>query len=94
MICLYTQRMVHFCSGCTEPRFAFLESSDFESAVKLAISYGSDSDTIGAMAGAIVEAYYGEIPKNIAVFCRKKVPDCLLVLLDAFYDTVKCKKIK
>ena len=25
---------------------AFLESTDFESAIKLAISYGSDSDTI------------------------------------------------
>ena len=41
---------------------AFLESTDFESAIKLAISYGSDSDTIAAMAGSIAEAYYKEIP--------------------------------
>lgn len=68
---------------------AFLESTDFETAVKLAISYGSDSDTIAAMAGSIAEAYYGNIPENIADFCRSKIPDPQLVLLDEFYDTVK-----
>jgi ADP-ribosylglycohydrolase len=38
---------------------AFLESSDFESAIRLAISLGGDSDTIAAMAGAIAEPFYG-----------------------------------
>lgn len=52
---------------------AFLESTDFESAIKLAISYGSDSDTIAAMAGSIAEAYYKEIPLYIANFCKCKL---------------------
>ncbi len=38
---------------------AFLESDGFEDAVRNAVSIGGDSDTIGAMAGSIAEAYYG-----------------------------------
>lgn len=48
---------------------AFLESTDFEDAIRNAISIGGDSDTIAAIAGSIAEAYYG-IPddmKNQAV---------------------------
>lgn len=44
---------------------AFLESSDFESAVRLAISVGGDSDTIACIAGAIAHAFYGSIPKHL-----------------------------
>lgn len=38
---------------------AFLESSDFEDAIRIAVSVGGDSDTIAAMTGAVAEAYYG-----------------------------------
>lgn len=43
---------------------AFLESSDFEDAVRNAISLGGDSDTLGAITGSMAEAYYG-IPAEI-----------------------------
>jgi ADP-ribosylglycohydrolase len=43
---------------------AFIESTDYESAIRLAISIGGDSDTIAAMAGSIAEAYYG-IPDDL-----------------------------
>ena len=43
---------------------AFLESTDFEDAIRNAISIGGDSDTIAAITGSIAEAYYG-IPDNI-----------------------------
>ena len=43
---------------------AFLESDSFEDAIRNAISIGGDSDTIGAMTGAIAEAFYG-IPPEI-----------------------------
>ena len=43
---------------------AFLDSTSFEDAIRNAICIGGDSDTIGAMAGSIAEAYYG-IPKDI-----------------------------
>jgi ADP-ribosylglycohydrolase len=42
----------------------FLESKSFEDAIRTAISIGGDSDTIGAITGAIAEAYYG-IPEDI-----------------------------
>ena len=38
---------------------AFLESRDFEDAIRNAISLGGDSDTLAAMAGSIAEAAYG-----------------------------------
>ncbi|WP_455088661.1 ADP-ribosylglycohydrolase family protein [Porphyromonas endodontalis] len=42
----------------------FLESMDFESAIRLAVSIGGDSDTIAAITGSIAEAHYG-IPQPI-----------------------------
>lgn len=41
-----------------------LEATDFEDAVRNAISIGGDSDTIGCITGGIAEALYG-IPHNI-----------------------------
>jgi ADP-ribosylglycohydrolase len=54
------------CQGSVpEAIIAFLESDDYESCVRGAVSIGGDSDTIAAMAGSIAEAYYGNIPKEI-----------------------------
>jgi len=38
---------------------AFLESTDFEDAIRNAISLGGDSDTLAAITGSIAEAAYG-----------------------------------
>lgn len=38
---------------------AFLESVDFEDAIRNAISLGGDSDTLAAIAGSVAEAAYG-----------------------------------
>lgn len=43
---------------------AFLESANFEDAIRNAISLGGDADTMAAIAGSIAEAYYG-IPADI-----------------------------
>lgn len=43
---------------------AFLESADFEDAIRNAISIGGDSDTLAAITGSIAEAAYG-IPNEI-----------------------------
>lgn len=54
------------CQGSVPPALmAFLESSDWEDAVRKGISLGGDSDTIGCMAGAVAEAYYGGVPEPI-----------------------------
>ena len=44
---------------------AFLESNDYEDAIRKAISIGGDSDTIACIAGGIAEAFYGGIPESI-----------------------------
>jgi len=54
------------CQGSVPPAMtAFLESSDFESAVRLAVSLGGDSDTLACISGAIAEAFYGGVPEWI-----------------------------
>ena len=53
----------HFNETCQEtvPQaiIAFLESGDFEDAIRNAISLGGDSDTLAAITGSIAEAAYG-----------------------------------
>ena len=44
---------------------SFLESDDYEHAVRLAISLGGDSDTLACMAGGIAQAFYGGVPDEI-----------------------------
>lgn len=44
---------------------AFLESTDFEDAIRSAVSIGGDSDTIAAIAGGIAGAFYG-VPEPLA----------------------------
>lgn len=44
---------------------AFLESTDYEHAVRLAISLGGDSDTIACITGGIAQAFYRDVPDVI-----------------------------
>ena len=44
---------------------AFLESEDFEDAIRNAISLGGDSDTLACIAGGVAHAYYREVPAFI-----------------------------
>ena len=60
---------------------AFLDSTSFDEAIKLAISLGGDADTIGAITGAIAEAYYG-VPKNVLKKVRTFLPDEFIEILD------------
>lgn len=48
------------CQGSVpQALIAFLDSENFEDAIRNAVCIGGDSDTIGAMAGSIAGAYYG-----------------------------------
>jgi ADP-ribosylglycohydrolase len=59
------------CQGSVpEAIIAFLESSDYEDAVRLAVSIGGDSDTIAAVTGGIAEAFYQTIPEDITDFVQ------------------------
>lgn len=52
---------------------AFLDSNDYESAVRNAVSLGGDADTMACVAGGIAEAFYKYIPEHIKNFCRLKL---------------------
>lgn len=73
------------CPGSVpEAIIAFLDSTDFEDAIRRAVSLGGDSDTIACIAGGIAEAYYGEVPGEIDREVRKRLPKSFLALLAEF----------
>ena len=62
---------------------AFFESTSFEDAIRNAISIGGDSDTIGAICGAVAGAYYG-VPAEIRAKAETFLDVRLLETLHAF----------
>ena len=56
-----------------ESIIAFLDSKDYESTVRLAVSLGGDSDTQACIAGGIAEAFYG-IPDDIIIEASSRIP--------------------
>ena len=67
-----------------EAIIAFLESTDYESAIRLAISLGGDSDTIACIAGSIAEAYYKEVPIGIIEKSLSYLPDEFINVIELF----------
>jgi len=77
------------CQGTVpEAIIAFLESENFEHAIRLAISIGGDSDTIAAITGSIAEAFYGGIPKYIEKKVLKILAPELRQIVEAFSKEV------
>ena len=63
---------------------AFLDSSDYENAIRLAISLNGDSDTIACIAGGIAAAYYKVVLQEILEFVVGKLDEELLKVVLAF----------
>ena len=73
------------CQGSVpEAIIAFLESTDYENAIRLAISIGGDSDTIGCITGGIAEAFYGCVPDNIINKVLEILPEEFVLLTKEF----------
>jgi ADP-ribosylglycohydrolase len=73
------------CQGSVpEAILAFLESTDFEHAIRLAISLGGDSDTIACITGGIAEAYYQKIPDSIIENVLGVLPQELVKIIEEF----------
>lgn len=67
-----------------EAIIAFLESKDFEDAIRNAVSLGGDTDTLGAITGSIAEAFYG-ISAVLIAECRSRIDEGLMTdILDEF----------
>jgi ADP-ribosyl-[dinitrogen reductase] hydrolase len=79
------------CQGSVpEAILAFLESDDVESAIRLAVSLGGDSDTQASIAGGIAQAHYGVVPWAIVAAVRARLPSELIVIVDEFTAKFSC----
>lgn len=63
---------------------AFLDSIDYEDAVRKAVSLGADADTQACIAGGIAQAYYKNIPAYIVAKTRALLDPKLLEIVDEF----------
>jgi ADP-ribosyl-[dinitrogen reductase] hydrolase len=64
---------------------AFLESTDFEDAIRNGISLGGDSDTLTCITGGIAEAFYGGVPEPILKKVKELLPNEFIEIVDKFY---------
>ena len=77
------------CQGSVpEAIIAFLDGNSFEEVIRLAISLGGDSDTIGAMAGSIAACMY-PIPDEIVNRCNTILTEDLKEIKDKFIELLK-----
>ena len=96
-----TYRFNESCVGTVpEAIIAFLDSSDFESAIRLAVSLGGDTDTLTCISGGIAEAFYGmklSLPEttgspdsnfNFSVKALDKLPTDLSHIVNEFYEKI------
>lgn len=73
------------CQGTVpEAIISFLESENFEDAIRCAVSLGGDSDTLAAITGTIAEAFYG-IPPEIKAEAMSLLDDELRGVVREFY---------
>ncbi len=83
----YWHPIYHWESSCqgTVPQamIAFLDSTNFEDAIRKAVSLGGDSDTLACITGGIAEAFYKEIPRAMAERVARPFPDIFKTILDA-----------
>jgi ADP-ribosylglycohydrolase len=81
------------CQGSVpEAILAFLESDNFEHAIRLAVSLGGDSDTIAAMTGGIAQAFYGEIPTTLVDETLSRLPPDFVDVVNAFERQFSVKR--
>ena len=67
-----------------------LEATDFEDAIRNAISIGGDSDTVGAITGSIAEAIFG-VPDEIVLKARSYLSDEINSVVDHFNERLEAK---
>lgn len=73
------------CQGTVpESIIAFLDSKDYEDALRLCISLGGDADTMGAITGAIAGAYYNKMRYDLYEFGWEKLPNDMKDVIENF----------
>lgn len=70
--------------------FCFLCSTNFEDAIRKAISIGGDSDAIASIAGSLAEAHYG-VPEELIDKIQSYIRIYMFPIIDKFYQINKNK---
>ena len=93
----YLNRTYDWDSSCQgtvpEAIIAFLESNDFEDAIRKAVSMGGDSDTLACITGGIAEAFYKEVPVHMIEATQKPFPPIFHKILDAMKHRTSYGKV-
>ena len=72
------------CQGCVPLSVhIFIQSSSFEDAIRRAVSYGGDSNTLAAIVGSLAGAHY-EIPEELVKKARGYLPMEIKEVIDKF----------
>lgn len=72
------------CQGCVPLALHLAsEATGFEDAVRRAVVYGGDTDTVGAIVGSLAEARFG-VPTEMADMARSYMPKEMITILDKF----------
>ena len=87
---LFTSRAI---DSVPQAIYCFLESKDFENAIRISLSIGGDSDTIAAITGALAEAYYG-VPEDLIEKVNPYLRDYMNTVLEKYYGKNKKKVLE
>ena len=60
---------------------------DFETAIRLAISLGGDSDTLACITGGIAEAFYG-MSEDWKIEVLRRLPEAFVEVVEEFYQKI------
>lgn len=63
---------------------AFFESTSYEDAIRNAISFGGDADTLACITGGIAEAYYGGVGQELETRAMALLDDQMVTVVDRF----------
>jgi ADP-ribosyl-[dinitrogen reductase] hydrolase len=74
-------------SSVPEAIIAFLESRDFEHALRLAISLGDTSGSLASITGGIAQAFYKEVPGYLAQPVIQHLSPAMFEIVDKFSNT-------
>lgn len=74
------------CQGCVPLAFYIVDNSScFEVAIREAVAYGGDSDTLAAIVGSMAEAMFG-IPIDLIESAFAYLPEEMRNIIKEFYD--------
>lgn len=72
---------------CPQAIYCFLISENFVDCLRTSVSIGGDTDTLCAMSCSIAEAFYKDIPFELAKDVLNKIPLEMRKIIECFYET-------